>query len=248
MPSPYELHEESVAYVDIITACLKRYGVTNSTTSDTFRGPRTLTELRYGSADPAWAAKYGYWMPGDDKAPPAERETDPDEQKLLEGTVPTYKGKKVSAGGCVGEARAQLSGVAGVSAKDYGSLLAVTNELETNAYHAAQSDPAVKEAQQAWSSCMKSKGYTFPADVFAASNSLDLPDIRKPPATGSAEVKLAIADAQCVQKSGIIQAWSSKESALQKAEIAKNPQKWKHLQGQYRARQELVQKALKNHR
>lgn len=71
MPSPWEIHEEAVARNGLHTACLKRYGITNSVSKPVFHGPKTLLERRYGSSDLAWAAKYakyGFWMPGGDQA------------------------------------------------------------------------------------------------------------------------------------------------------------------------------------
>ncbi|MFG3722082.1 hypothetical protein ACGF8D_30230 [Streptomyces massasporeus] len=246
MPSPSEIYEENSAWVAVITACLKRYGITNSTPTPAFRGPKTLLELRYGTSDVDWASRYGYWMPGDDRPAPSAPSPHPDEAKLMTGVVRTYAGKAVPTGGCVQEARASTSGDPDISSARYNQLINVTSQLASKTFRLARKQQTVRRTEEAWSACMKAEGYSFPADVFAASDSLQLPAQRPAPAKDSKEVATAAADSRCVQKSGVIQAWFAAEAKLQKKAISQKPAEWAKLRQSYRAREANVIKILRN--
>ncbi|MGC5566909.1 hypothetical protein ACPYPG_29165 [Streptomyces sp. FR-108] len=245
MPSPWQIHQEHSAWVAVITTCLKRYGIANSTPMPVFRGPRTLLELRYGTSDVTWASRYGYWMPGDDRPVPKAPSVNPDEAKLMTGSVRTYHGKAVPVGGCVQEARDSLSGVKGISAGRYNRLIGETGRMASETFHVARKRSAVVRAEKSWSTCMKEKGYAFPANIFAASDSLQLPSLRTAPAADSGEVEMASADARCVQQSDVIHAWFAAESLLQKEKISESPSSWEEMRRSYRERMVNVGETLK---
>ncbi|GAA4630737.1 hypothetical protein GCM10023196_057300 [Actinoallomurus vinaceus] len=206
------------------------------------RGPATITELRYGSRDESRAARDGYWWPGDDRAAPDVPTPSRAEQDVSSGAVSTFKGRAVPKGGCGGEVDRTLDGP-----DAYMTAFRAANEMEMDSFHTTRRDPKVKAAEKTWSVCMKDKGYDLPADVFAASDRLHLPDVRPRPKPGDKEIKVAVADARCVDRSRVAVVWNALEIAYQRRAIAQDPPKWSGIQAVYQRRFRSVDRVLAAH-
>ena len=247
MPSPWQIYQEGQARGIVIRACLERYGMTYSQEQTPFAGPRTLLERRYGEPNVAMAQRYGYWMPGSDEQPPAAKEPGEAETRVLTGSVTSYRGKAVPHGGCAGEALRRLDGRPDVTPATYAHVLKAANEMEMQSWEETRKTAEVKRAEGRWAACMKARGYSFPADVFAAGDSLDSPDARPRPARGSKEIALAVADARCLNDSGVVTAWYQLEVRHQKKVIAGDRRKWAQIREQFRTHTANTRKVLRAH-
>ncbi|MEF2528845.1 hypothetical protein [Streptomyces sp. CS62] len=92
---------------------------------------------------------------------------------------------------------------------------------------------------------MARRGYDLPADVFSASDRLDLPPVRPRPAPSSPEIATAVADAACMGEASVVPVWQTVEAACQREEIAKDPAKWEDVRRTYRAHFENVARVLR---
>jgi hypothetical protein len=244
MPSPRQIAEDGWARTVLMARCLKRFGIDSAYPDRrVLRGPATRTERRYGTPDAARAREWGYWLPGDDTAPD-DAEPGTAENQVSSGTVAEYAGRKVPEGGCHGEAVRALDGP-DATPQTYGDALRTANDMELAAYEKARRHPRVRKAEQAWAACMARRGYDLPADVFSASDRLDLPPVRPRPAPSSPEIATAVADAACMGEASVVPVWQTVEAACQREEIAKDPAKWEDVRRTYRAHFENVARVLR---
>ena len=122
------------------------------------------------------------------------------EGPLVSTTFPNGGAYGVPTSGCISEARKRLYG----SLQSYVQLTVGGMQIETGADKLVAADPTYVRASVAWQQCMKGKGYDF-ADIGAAYSAAlaarrAAPD---PAAAKAAEIKIAVADAQCGRQSGI---------------------------------------------
>ncbi|MFE2285556.1 hypothetical protein ACFXDJ_15460 [Streptomyces sp. NPDC059443] len=256
-PSNWDHHKIEVAYYAVLSSCLNRYVDDTGLVKPSFHGPASILTLRYGVHDDGWAGQHGYWWPGDDIAGPkgsgSQITMDP---VLMSGTAPTYKGKPVPPGGCAQEANDNIFGIPGISQKDKARIVMDTQAISSGLLRKTNDDPKTQAAQRAWTTCMAGKGYRFPDSRtkgnlnFAASDSLSeaLGKTRPDPGPGSAEAKLATADAQCTTSSGVVTVSYETESRLERETIAKDPAKWADIKQWYQQRMAAVQKTLDERR
>ncbi|MEU6330954.1 hypothetical protein ABZ851_27325 [Streptomyces sp. NPDC047049] len=247
MPSPWQIHEEGQARDVLIRACLKRFGMTYSQEQTPFAGPRTLLERRYGEPNVAMAQRYGYWMPGSDKQPPDSNPPNEAETRVLTGSVATYRGKAIPHGGCASEALRRLDGRPDVTPATYAHALSAANTMEMQSWETTRKAALVRQAEKRWSACMKARGHSFPADIFSAGDSLNSPDIRPRPAPGSKEIALAVADAQCLNDSGVVKTWYALEVRYQEKAISGDRQKWAQIREQFRTHTANTREVLRTH-
>ncbi|MFE9483233.1 hypothetical protein ACFYNM_32095 [Streptomyces spororaveus] len=158
-------------------------------------------ERRYGLADAELAKEHGYHLPDTDK--PAE-DYPASVMPLVTGETTTYNGLPVPEGGCAGEAQRELHEV------ELQTALALPQKLNVESYLKSQKAPAVVKASEAWSTCMKESGHTYP-DPLAAINDKEF----SAPAPGAHEKEVALADVLCKQKVNLIGVWSGAESEYQ---------------------------------
>ncbi|MFD0569415.1 hypothetical protein ACFQ0T_09225 [Kitasatospora gansuensis] len=83
-------------------------------------------------------------------------------------------------------------------------------------FKASLSVPQVTQAFEAWSGCMKDKGYSYPNPMDAIGDSRFLGDSPTPP-----ELQVATADVTCKQQVNLIDTWFAVETSLQKELIAR---------------------------
>lgn len=189
-----------------------------------FHGP-TITDvggvehgLTVGSLTPESAQEdgYGAYLPssmGPDPTDPlleAGREyyesLSPDDQQRYtevlmgrgdEDSVVLESGIGINMGGCLGQSRRELLGDRVLEVYE------VFNTVQFLRVDVSE-DPAVREAERAWRSCVQASGYRFerPAEAVAAGVVMRGDAIEPSPE----EIALAVADAECRVESGIVQA------------------------------------------
>ncbi|GAA2433135.1 hypothetical protein GCM10010405_15190 [Streptomyces macrosporus] len=233
-PTDWDVQDDDRARTILLGRCLKRFGITprdrGAGRTDRHVGPRTLVQVRYGTRDTAWASEYGYWFPGQDRGRPAPPGApSPEEAEVATGAVKTHKGRKVPEGGCIGEVVRTLDGPDATPAT-YADALAEGNELNTASFRSTRAEPAVRRAERAWSECMRRHGHRLPADIFSASAEVlgdgGGPETRpKPPPRGD-EVRIAVADAECIGESRVDVVWNRAEVAYQRTRMAEDPATW----------------------
>lgn len=126
------------------------------------------------------------------------------------GTTASYQGKPVPSGGCRKEASDMIN--AGV-----GSLEIDPSDLAFASGSSAAKDSRVVKATALWSACMKEAGLSYASPQDAATDPAWNAEEKN-----SSEKDTAFADAQCRQKSNLLNTQVAVESAYQKVLISKN--------------------------
>ncbi len=205
------------------TSCMARFGFTvvfpPAGTDPPPNADDSNMPRRYGISDPVEAAKYGYELPPDNATHPAPPQLTPAGIAVLTGrkalnpraakAPSTYKGMKVPQGGCERQSFDKL-----------GARLDFTlpSKLDHDSLVRSQADPRVQKVINAWSSCMKTKGYTV-ADPYAAFNAFT------PAGSGAPsrqELGLATSDISCKEKTNLIGIWHQADTAIQRQEVEQN--------------------------
>ncbi|MFK3984122.1 hypothetical protein ACI2K4_27595 [Micromonospora sp. NPDC050397] len=210
----------------LIERCMRGFGLTYSIRlvppSRTF----SLVERRYGVADAATAAEWGYHSPdpaqGERRRALADNNAQtPTELLVLTGwpggnvlpgaTPPAagrVAGRQIPAGGCQGEAVREITGDDGGYGDD-AIVQAINQSTESD------SDRRVSDAVERWSECMKRAGYDYPGPMEAI-------DSFGGPAPSEVERKTAVTDVKCKSETNLIGVWFTVESAYQTAAIQQN--------------------------
>ncbi|MGW2378354.1 hypothetical protein [Kitasatospora sp. NPDC001683] len=180
--------------------CIQHHGVT-------FRTPTALTHQRsgsevprrYGPADPAAAAQYGYH-----KAPV------PDQDKVpTDDMASLSQADRVTVHGCLADAQKQLSGDAA-----YGSSR-IGEQINSRSYVKATADDRVTAAFAAWSGCMKTAGYGYASPIDAYND----PHWGASPTADQQEIATAQADITCKRQTNLIGIWYAVDAAYQQQQI-----------------------------
>ncbi|MFG2732845.1 hypothetical protein [Streptomyces canus] len=178
---------------------------------------------RYGVMDPAQARTYGYHVPGivNGAPPPSQAPMSAAEQLALTGpgvsrpgAAPSaaarqVNGKATPAGGCMGQAMAQLHA-------DFDTSL--PGMLDMESLPRAQAEPQVQAVLKAWSSCMAGKGYS----VNSPFNANSLAPSSSGPSPSAQEIQVATADVGCKAKTNLVKVWFDAEAAIQQQQIEQN--------------------------
>ncbi|MEW2431633.1 hypothetical protein AB0877_26775 [Micromonospora sp. NPDC047644] len=211
----------------LIQRCMQGFGFVYSAPVIPAPRPTSLTERRYGIADSAIAAEWGYHSP--DLAPAKRRQESanistqtPAELlvltgwpggKVLPGATPPavddVAGKKVPNGGCHGEAIRQITDDDDENYGDNPLVQAINRSAQSD------SDKRVRDAIGKWSECMKKAGYNYPGPLEAV-------DAFSGPTPSGAERQTAMADVKCKSETNLIGIWFTVESAYQSAAIQQN--------------------------
>jgi hypothetical protein len=176
-------------------------------------------ERRYGVVDPEVARRFGYHFPPD---PAARRRLARREAWEAGLTAPERVALRGSDGdgGCVAQTEATLR---------RGTALRVTGwftPFDFASLRRSRGTAPVRAATRDWRRCMAGHGlhYATPDDA-VADPAWDL----NSPAASAAEIRTAVTDVRCKDRSHLTRVWYATEVALQNAVIAGNRQRFAEL-------------------
>ncbi|GAA2962284.1 MULTISPECIES: hypothetical protein [Streptomyces] len=204
--------------------CMKRYGFTWEVYGGDVAAVKDAPQAeRYGLISADSAARYGYHPTPDTAAEDTgrsfKRKVEPTPEMLMvygakgAKTDADWKGAAIPEGGCLGEAERKLEDGAPDSYVG-GEVQNIKNEV----FAQVESDPRLKKAMDAWSSCMKSSGYDY-KNIWDANN-----DTRwqQGSAASPTEIATATADVECKFKSKLPSVYLSLETAYENQRIDSN--------------------------
>ncbi|MEU6851534.1 hypothetical protein ABZ901_16605 [Actinacidiphila alni] len=219
MNYPQEVTLDNVSH-RMTTDCMARYGFHYVPAPAGDYPPPSVDAAnmvrRYGIMDPAQASKYGYHLAHDAGQPPAPPMVTAAEYMVLTGKAGAdhaepsaklkYHGSEIPQGGCLGEATRK-------SGEDVDQTL--VERLNKDSLDRSRTEPQVRAAIDAWSACMKKKGYTI-------ANPLVAGDRIGGDSPSGPEIDQAVADVSCKAKTRLVQVWYQADAALQRKEIEQN--------------------------
>ncbi|MEU4086918.1 hypothetical protein [Streptomyces aureus] len=232
--APYLLSDQqsdelTAAQARLTEQCMARFGLhyTAPAPAPVFR-PRTPTQFRYGVTDPKTAAVDGFAPAGSRTVPtvvaPAALSsrttlvlTGTNDPHVKPGSTAAggqvYKGRKIPAGGCVGEARSRLLS----EGPEAGGDAELSDDINIDSFESSRRHPLVKAVFAKWSRCMETRGFSYP-DPLAATG-----DTAWRTRTASAKEKAAArADADCKRRNNVVGVWYAVDAALQRQAIHKH--------------------------
>ncbi|ARF83315.1 hypothetical protein ACIG0C_33305 [Kitasatospora aureofaciens] len=198
--TPAENAELTHATWVLAADCIQHHGITFPTPA-ALTGLRSGSEVprRYGPADPAAAAKYGYHNP------PAPDGNNVPTDNL--SSLPTAQRTTVFS--CHQDAQTRLTGGATFGSSPIGE------QINSRSYTKAADDDRVKAAFTAWSACMKNAGYTYASPIDAYND----PHWQGTSTAGQQEIATAQADIACKQQTNLIGTWYAVDAAYQQQQI-----------------------------
>jgi hypothetical protein len=214
------------AKIVLINRCMKRLGSNYSAPSP--EGPIFQASRRYGVVDVETAATHGYHMPRVESGSVSNksRNLTAKERELMFGVGNQPKdaqGRDVeaSAGGCIGEAELKIAG-----GKKPETAIGLAQNVDTESYAISLKDPLLSKAFNAWSGCMKDRGYEYDSPLTAISD----PRFQEMSEPSEREKRVAVADVHCKRETKLIEIWSKIEREAQSAMIRKNAKTLQLLQ------------------
>jgi hypothetical protein len=212
-PAPEQGARVEYAETLKVVSCLSQFGI------DWPYGNREVTPRKmnpyagyFGILDPVRAAKYGYGGPAATDEPKGSakepRKATKAEYSVYDGTIGSYRGKKVPPGGCLRQARQEL----GYNEDYFG--MGIQDPIFIAMDHTME-DSRVKTATALWRSCMTKAGYDYerPMDPLKG----EWPTTRSP-----AEIKTAKADVACKLETNLVGIGMAVAAGYQREIIAKN--------------------------
>jgi hypothetical protein len=177
---------------------------------------------RYGVSDAAQVARLGYHPPASALVP-KKPDISAAGLMLLTGNAATdaspsatapsrYADRPFPTGGCIGQARAQLTAKGGSANAD-----PVAEQINDQSLALSEREPQVLAVVAQWSQCMARHGYHY-ATPYDASNDQQW----NTPEPSAKELQTAGADVACKTQTNLVGTWYAVEAALQRQMIAAN--------------------------
>ncbi|MGI5164397.1 hypothetical protein ACQEU3_08590 [Spirillospora sp. CA-253888] len=147
---------------------------------------------------------------------------------VMNGTVSSYLGSAVPAGGCVGEAQRKIVEGApwpkGVQ-NDQASLGNFVSGLHGQAYQSTQADPRFQQVVKRWSDCMRRFGYAYrkPDDAV-------LDKRWRGAGVSQTEIKTAVADVRCKKEVNYVGAQAVLQAAYERKLADRNAEALRTVQ------------------
>ncbi|MFI6458687.1 hypothetical protein ACIBF6_44975 [Streptosporangium amethystogenes] len=214
-PTLAQLTKRNLVWARLEQDCMRRFGL-EGILGKKFSEPRQSILPIFLSQDSARRIGYSDEIPrtaGPDAltTPGREEINGTDGQaatQIYTGTIASYKGQSVPAGGCSKEARDKI-----IPGTD--NIKVDASDLAFAAGFRAQSDSRVVAVTQQWSVCMKERGFTFWSPQHAQFTGLRKAEEE---AKGE-EIAIATADADCRAKTNLTGINLAVEAAYQKVAI-----------------------------
>ncbi|MEV0146956.1 MULTISPECIES: hypothetical protein [unclassified Nonomuraea] len=177
---------------------------------------------RYGVIEPQMAQLFGYHVPAERPSVAARRARwDLRTAKLSarERRAAYGDGTADDGGGCARKIRrTRLQGAAKVDSSLFNRLIAQT-------FDASQRDENVVRAFRSWSACMTAAGVHYADPLQAVTDERWMRD-EKP---SSAEIRVAVADVRCKEKTGLVPVWARAEERLQNDAVRGHAEQFRML-------------------
>lgn len=208
----------------LFAGCMRRFGFELELPASGGQVPVVGNEQRYGVDDEAEAGRHGYHPPTPPPAQAREPSLSAAAEAVADGSGPgSYRGRRVPAGGCLGQALRTLRRGGPVPA-DAG----LAERLALESYVRTSEAGPMLAVFARWSACMHRAGFDYP-DPRAANND---PAFRTRRPSGR-ERATAVADARCKREVDLVDHWATVETAYQRQQVA-----------QHRAQLEVLARAL----
>jgi hypothetical protein len=198
----------------LFSGCMRRFGFDLATPA----ASRQLTVVgnaqRYGVDDEAQAGTHGYHPATPPPAAPVrEPRLSAAAEAIADGSGPrTYRGRRVPAGGCLGQALRQL-GRGGPVPADPG----LAERLGLESYVRTSESGPMWPVFARWSACMGRAGFHY-ATPRQANND----PAWRTPRPSTRELATAVADARCKRQVQLVDLWATVETAYQQHQVAQH--------------------------
>jgi hypothetical protein len=198
----------------LFSGCMRRFGFELATPA----ASRQLTVVgnarRYGVDDEAQAGTHGYHPATPPPAAPVREPRLPTAaEAVADGSGPrTYRGRRVPAGGCLGQALRQL-GRGGPVPTDPG----LAKRLSLESYVRTSESGPMRPVFARWSACMGRVGFHY-ATPRQANND----PAWRTPRPSTRERATAIADARCKRQVQLVDLWATIETTYQQHQLAQH--------------------------
>jgi hypothetical protein len=133
----------------------------------------------------------------------------------------TYRGIPIPPGGCLAEAHQELA-ARGILINDSNTASAINDR----GYALSKNDYRVQSAVRQWSTCMKTRGYSYRTPDDAMSDPRWSLNSSKP---SGIEIAVATADATCKESSNLVGIWYTVESAYEDELISRAKTQLEHV-------------------
>lgn len=217
----------------IVSRCMRGYGFSYPlsvyTASDVYtQNAYTVLFRRYGVTDPQSVRVWGYHVPRsavEAGAPGTAKPILSDaEMSVLSGTDPRsganitmYAGQRVPVGGCMGEPGRIIPHGDDLQGPGTGAGEIVA-AIKSDGFARSLADPRVTSVITAWSTCMRSQGYSLTSPLMAAADVPSMDNAEPSPA----EIAQAEADVACKADTNLVGVWFAVESDYENTAIHSN--------------------------
>lgn len=227
---------------ELANRCIRRLRVSYEVTPISEK--ISSSDRRYGISNSKEAKAFGYHLPPRQPSPHQQIKITGDAQVALYGTQKGTTGEKsepiringvtVPQGGCRAEADREIE-TPGKAAR--GAEAART--ISVSSFKDSMTTPEVEQSFREWSSCMKSKGYSYDSPL----DSLGDRDFMRDQIS-QREKDTAISDITCKRKTRLLDRWFQSESKIQKKMIAENISELEKLKKSHEVQMRHVRKVL----
>jgi hypothetical protein len=212
--SPAQAEMVDRARNQLFIGCMRRFGFDLATPATSRQLTVVGNARRYGVYDEAQAGTYGYHPATPPPAAPVrEPRLSAAAEVVAEGSGPrTYRGRRVPAGGCLGQALRQL-GRGGPVPADPG----LAERLSLESYVRTSESSPMRPVFARWSACMRQAGFRY-ANPRQANND----PAWHTPRPSTRELATAVADARCKRQVHLVDLWATVETAYQQGQVAQH--------------------------
>ncbi|GIH07561.1 hypothetical protein Rhe02_56280 [Rhizocola hellebori] len=193
--------------------CMSQFGFGWATGTAHLPAPNQVDRL-YGVSDLPTAQQRGYHLPANSRKAGESRPEAvlSQAERLVLGGDPsgTYQGKPIPVGGCTAQARRLTLGVDDIDPTRLADTITV------GMWERSKADPRVVAVVAAWSECMKQLGYKYSSPLDAGG---DHPEWLRAADPSAAEIRTAVDDVRCKQRTNVIGVWFTVESGYENAAI-----------------------------
>ncbi len=210
-PTPAQRALLGNAHNLVVVRCMRRHGFAvhpPSTDQQAIAAADPGNTRRYGVVDPAHAERFGYHL-----ARPATPPQTPEWAAELRQAARRHLYGKQGRPGCLDRAPDALARKAPKADWQWLAL------QDARTLERAAQRPAVRQAVVRWTACMRAAGHSYPSPEAAIADprwTLEEAEIT------AEETRVAVADTSCKWSSGLVSAWFTADTELQRRVVLKH--------------------------